>query len=243
MSARPRLVYENLVCALGEGAASLNLSPSGLGPPASDLPAPAVSAQLEIPRLPRPPRSPPPCPGPAPRSSATLEERPRVRDARGPRAAAASPASAGLPAPSLRAPQASLPPVGDTHHFRVRLGRGAPGHCAGQGRTARSLSGQPPRAPAYTHRGLRRGRRVGYQGWGAGLGSRRLLPTPRPPRPALPASRLAPRLAPPTTPRPVPPPRDVVSVPLLPLTSSFSLGNQLDLSVSQFLLSIIPTPQ
>ena len=62
MSARPRLVYENLVCALGEGAASLNLSPSGLGPPAPDLPAPAGSAQLEIPRR---PRSPPPCPGPA----------------------------------------------------------------------------------------------------------------------------------------------------------------------------------
>ena len=58
---------------------------------------------------------------------------------------------------------------------------------------------------------------MGYQGWGAGLGSQRLLATPRPPRPALPASRLAPRLAPPTTPRPappttprpVPPPRDV----------------------------------
>lgn len=150
-----------------------------------------------------------PHPAPAPRSRATLEERPRVRDARGPRAAAASPASARLPAPSLRAPQASLPPVGDTHHFRVCLGRGAPGHCAGQGRAARSLSGQPPRAPAYTHRGLRRGRRVGYQGWGAGLGSLRLLATPRPPRPALTASRLAPRLAPPTTARPVPPPRDV----------------------------------
>lgn len=135
MSARPRLVDENLVCALGEGAASLNLSPSDLGPLAPDLPAPAVSAQLEIPRL---ARSPPPRPGPAPRSRATLEERPRVRDARGPRAAAAPPASARLPAPSLRAPQASLPPVvtlttsvcawagGLRVTARVRVGRPAP---------------------------------------------------------------------------------------------------------------------
>lgn len=139
MSARPRLVYENLVCTLGEGAESLNLSPSGLGGPGPRSPRrqPAL-LYWKSPAFPaRPYLGPARPPGPA--RGATQGAR-RARPERGSRVSHQCPAerpSSRCPRP----PQASLPPLGDTHHFRVRLGRGAPGHCEGQGRAASSLSG------------------------------------------------------------------------------------------------------
>lgn len=122
--------------------------------------------------------------------------------ARGPTAAAASPASAGLRAPLLvargRRRLLHLHSVTLTTSVCAWAGR-APGRCAGRGPAARSLSGQPRRAPACTRRGLRRGRGARYQIWDTGRGSPPQLATPRPPRPAqgdAPASRPAPRLAP-----------------------------------------------
>lgn len=68
MSARSRLVYENLVCALRRGRRALTSPLRGLGPSPTTSRPPAGSARLEIPR-PHPHAPTPPGPSrPAPRS-------------------------------------------------------------------------------------------------------------------------------------------------------------------------------
>lgn len=163
MSARPGRVDENLVCAPGEGAVSLPRSPPGLGPRPRALPAASTL---------RSPGNPPPAhlrrPGPA------VQRRARGRrgalGAHGPTAAAAPPAGAKVPRCSLRPrrPQASPPPLGDTHHFRVRPGRGAPGRRAGPIGGLAGSEASPAGPRRARARGRTKGRRGGDRGWGAG---------------------------------------------------------------------------
>lgn len=86
-------------CALwGRGQRTLTFPLRGWGAPAPDLPAASRLCSVGNP----PPSQPAPTsarPGP----QVQREERPRVRGARGPRGAAASPTSARLRAPSLAA--------------------------------------------------------------------------------------------------------------------------------------------